>query len=100
MTKGIYDIVSEKNVNDEKTVCGAIDYITDQMKKRDNLTIILTEVPDISAENSDSRQILALVNLANKTGGAVIIMTHNPVWNQLQRAGMTIKMELPNEDEM
>ena len=100
MTKGIYDIVSEKNVNDEKTVYGAIDYITDQMKKRDNLTIILTEVPDISAENSDSRQILALVNLANKTGGAVIIMTHNPVWNQLQRAGMTIKMELPNEDEM
>lgn len=100
MTKGIYDIVSEKNVNDEKTVYDAIDYITDQMKKRDNLTIILTEVPDISAENSDSRQILALVNLANETGGAVTIMTHNPVWNQLQRAGMTIKMELPNEDEM
>lgn len=100
LTKGVYDLVSERNVSDDKSVYGAIDYITDQMKKRENLTIILTEVPDISAENSDSKQMLALVNLANETGGAVVVLTHNSIWNQLQRLGMTVKMELPDEEEM
>ena len=70
------------------------------MKRKQYLTIILTEIPDISTENSDSKQILALVNLANETGGVVIVLTNNAVWNQLQRQGMTIKIDLPNEDEM
>ena len=74
--------------------------MTEQMKRKQYLTIILTEIPDISTENSDSKQILALVNLANETGGVVIVLTNNAVWNQLQRQGMTIKIDLPNEDEM
>ena len=40
--------------------------MTEQMKRKQYETIILTEVPDLSTENSDSKQILALVNLANE----------------------------------
>ena len=79
---------------------GAIDYMTEQMKRKQYQTIVLTEVPDLSTENSDSKQILALVNLANESGGVVIVFTNTSVWNQLQRQGMTIKIDLPNEDEM
>ena len=74
--------------------------MTEQMKRKQYETIILTEVPDLSTENSDSKQILALVNLANESGGVVIVFTNAPVWNQLQRQGMTIKIDLPNEEEM
>lgn len=74
--------------------------MTEQMKRKQYQTIVLTEVPDLSTENSDSKQILALVNLANESGGVVIVFTNTSVWNQLQRQGMTIKIDLPNEDEM
>ncbi len=100
LSKGTYDLASEKVINDDKSVYGAIDYISEQMKRRQCLTLILTDVPDLSTDNSDCRMILDLVTLANETGGVVIVLTTNPIWNQLQRQGMIIKMELPNEDEM
>lgn len=100
LTKGVYDISTDKSLCDDKSVYGAIDFMTEQMKRKQYLTIVLTEVPDLSTENSDSKQILALVNLANESGGMVIVLTNNSVWNQLQRQGMTIKIDLPNEDEM
>ena len=99
-SRGIYDITTDKVVNEDKSFYGAIDYITEQMQRRQYLTIVLTEVPDISTENSESKQLLALVNLANETGGVVIVMTHNAVWNHLQRQGMIVKIGLPTEDEM
>ncbi len=100
LTKGVYDISTDKILNDDKSVYGAIDFMTEQMKRRQYLTIVLTEIPDLSTENTDSKQILALVNLANESGGAVIVLTNNAVWNQLQRQGMTLKLDLPDEDEM
>ncbi len=100
LTKGVYDLATDKNISDDKSVYGAIDYMTEQMKRKQYQTIILTEVPDLSSENSDSKQILALVNLANESSGVVIIFTNTSVWNQLQRQGMTIKIDLPNEEEM
>lgn len=74
--------------------------MTEQMKRKQYQTIVFTEVPDLSSENPDSKQMLALVNLANESGGVVIVFTNNAVWNQLQRQGMAIKIDLPNEDEM
>lgn len=100
MSKGIYDLGTERVINDDKSVYGAIDFMSEQMKRKQYMTIVLTEVPDLSGDNSDSRQILELVTLANESGGVVIILTNNAVWNQLQRQGMVIKIDLPNEDEM
>ena len=85
LTKGVYDISSGKALSDDKSVYGAIDFMTEQMKRKQYMTIILTEVPDLSDENSDLKQILALVNLANESGGMVIVLTNNSIWNQLQR---------------
>lgn len=100
LSKGLCDLSTGKVVSEDKTVYGAIDYMSEQMKRRQNLTFILTETPDLSADNSDSRQMFDLVTLAEESGGVIIILTNNPVWNQLQRLGMAIKVDLPNEDEM
>ena len=100
LSKGIYDLSTKKIVNDDKSIYGAIDFMSEQMKRRQYMTLVLTEIPDLSTENSDSKQILDLVTLANESGGVVIVLTNNAVWNQLQRQGMVIKIDLPNEDEM
>lgn len=100
LSKGVYDIASDKTMNEDKSFYGAIYYMMEQMQRRQYMTIILTEVPDISGDNSDARQLLALVDLANETGGVVIVVTGNSIWNQLQRQGMLLSLDLPNEEEM
>jgi len=100
LSKGVYDLSTDKVVNEDKTVYGAIDYMSEQMKRRQTLTLVLTEIPDLSTGGSDSRQMLDLVTLAEESGGVVIVLTNSPVWSQLQRLGMTLKVDLPNEDEM
>jgi SpoVK/Ycf46/Vps4 family AAA+-type ATPase len=100
LSKGIYELTNEKGVNEDKSVYGAIDFMSEQMKKRQYLTLILTEVPDISSDSGDAKQILDLVTLAEESGGVIIVLTNNPVWNQLQRLGMMLKVDLPNEEEM
>ena len=74
--------------------------MSDQMKRRQNLTLVLTGIPDISSENADAKQLFDLVTHANETGGSIIVFTNGGVWNQLQRLGMTLKIDNPNEDEM
>lgn len=100
LSKGIYDITTDKVVSDDKSIYGAIDFMSDQMKRKQYLTLVLTEVPDLSTDSNDAKQILDLVTLAEESGGAVVVLTNNSIWNQLQRLGMVIKIDLPNEDEM
>jgi len=100
LSKGIYDLSNEKVVSDDKSIYSALDYMSEQMKRRRNLTFVLTEIPDLSSDNGDCRQMLDLVTLANESGGVLIMFTTNPMWNQLQRQGMTVKIDLPNEEEM
>lgn len=100
LSKGIYELSSGKAISDDKSIYGAIDFMSEQMKRKQYMTLVLTEIPDISTDNADSRQILDLVTLANESGGVVIVLNNNAVWNRLQRLGMTIKIDLPNEDEM
>lgn len=100
LSKGIYDLATEKLINEEKSVYGAIDFMGEQMRRKQYSTIILTEVPDLSGDNADARQLYDLVNLANESGGVVMVLTNAPVWNQLQRLGMVIQVDMPNEEEM
>ncbi len=62
--------------------------------------MVLTEAPDLSDHNADAKEILNLVTLANEAGGTIVILTNNPVWGQLKRLGMTVRVDPPDEDEM
>ena len=100
LSKGVYDLATDKVLSDDKSIYGALDYIGEQMKHRANLTLVLTEIPDLSGDTSDARQLLDLVTLANETGGQIIVLTTSSVWNRLQRLGLTLRLPLPDEDEM
>lgn len=100
LSRGTYDLTTDKVQNEDKSFYGAVYYMMEQMQRKQYLTIVLSDVPDISTENGESTNLLGLVNLANESGGVVIVLTSNPVWNQLQRQGMRIRLDLPNEEEM
>lgn len=100
MSKGMCDLSNGKMVNEDKSVMGALDFISEQIRQRQNLTFILTEVSDIDSDSLTSRYFLDVVALAEENGAVIIAITTNPVWAQLQRLGMTIALDMPNEQEM
>ncbi len=100
LSKGMFDISTGKTVNDDKSVMGALDFIAEQIKMKQNLTFVLSEVSDIEADTMTSRYLTDIVSLAEENGGVIIVITTNPVWSQLQRLGMTAALDLPNEQEM
>ena len=100
LSKGFYDISTERQISDERSVFGALEYIGDQMRRKQYMTFVLTETPALGSDNADARQLLELANLADETGGVIIVLTNSPVWNQLQRLGMLVHLDLPTEEEM
>lgn len=100
LSKGFYELESKRVLSDDKTIYGAIDYASEQIKRKSNLTMIFTETPDLSSDNEGARLFLDLVSLANENGGMIIVLSNVAVWSQLQRLGMSIKIAPPNEEEM
>lgn len=99
-SKGVYDIVTEKSPVGDKSIYGAVEFMGEEMKRRQCLTMVFTEVPDLSGESEGSKTFFDLVSLANESGGSIVVLTNGAVWNQLQRQGMIVNLDMPDEDEM
>lgn len=100
LSEGMKDIVTNRKVNEDRSVYGALDFIGQQFTQRNNLTFVLTEFPDLEDDNERSRHFADVVMLAEQRAGVVIVLTSTPIWGQLQRLGMALTLDLPNEDEM
>lgn len=100
ISKGMYELSTGREVDEDKTLCGALTYISDQMKRKQQLTFVLTEATGLEDENLDTRQLLGAINEAIETGGMIVAITSSPIWNQLQRTGMRLKLDFPDEQEM
>lgn len=100
LSEGMKDIVSQRKVNEDRSVYGALDFISQQFTQRQNLTFVLTEFPDLEDDNERSRHFSDVVMLAEQKAGVVIVVTSKPIWGQLQRLGMSITLDLPAEEEM
>lgn len=100
LSQGTRDIVTGRVVNEDRSVPGALDYSSQIISQRQNLTFVFTEAPDISDDTPMSRQLLDVVATASSNSGSIIVITTTPVWSRLQRQGMTLALDTPNEDEM
>lgn len=100
LSQGTRDIATNRVVNEDRSVPGALDFASQQILQRQNLTFLMTDVPDLSDDTAASRQLLDVVSAATERGGSMVAMTTSPIWPRLQRQGMTITLDAPNEDEM
>lgn len=100
LSQGTRDLVSDRNVNEDRSVAGALDFAGQQMAQRQNLTFILTEVADLEDDTATARQFQDLAMLAVERAATLVVITSKPVWAQLQRLGMAITLDPPSEDEM
>lgn len=100
LSQGMRDLVHHRTVSEDRSIMGAIDFISSQFAQRQNLTYVLTEVSDLEDDTSTARYFYDVAMLAAETGGSVVVVTANPVWNPLARLGMSVTLDVPNEDEM
>lgn len=100
LSHGMVDIKTKKGVNDDRSVAGGIDFAVQNISQRQNLTFVFTEVSDIEDDNVVSRHIYDCVVQAIERGGSICVISTKSVWSQLQRLGMTLTLDPPNEEEM
>ncbi len=100
MSKGTFDMKSKEILNDDKTIVGALDYIANEVKTRENATFILTDVSDIEEASFTARYLSDIVTLAEEKSCVIIAITSSKVWSNLQRLGMTVDLNFPNEEEL
>lgn len=100
LSHGTMDIKTKKYVNEDRSVAGGLDFAVQNIAQRQNLTFVFTEISDIEEDNLVSRHLYDCVVQAIERGGSICIITTTAIWPQLQRLGMTISLDPPNEEEM
>ena len=100
MSKGTIDIKTKEILHDDKTIIGALDYIAEQIKVKENSTFILTDVSEIDNATFTSRYLVDIVSLAEEKNCVIIVISASKVWANLQRLGMSITLDLPTEEEL
>ena len=100
ISQGMRDFATNRTVNEDRSVAGALDYAGQQIAQRQNLTFLLTEVQDLEGDNAITRHLLDVVHSATERGGTLVALTSGAVWPRLQRQGMTLTLDLPSVDEM
>jgi SpoVK/Ycf46/Vps4 family AAA+-type ATPase len=100
LSHGTMDIKTKKYVNEDRSVAGGLDFAVQNIAQRQNLTFVFTEISDIEEDNLVSRHLYDCVVQAIERGGSICIIATTGIWPQLQRLGMTITLDPPNEEEM
>ncbi len=100
MSNGFTNLVSGEVYNNDKLLMGALDFIAKELQTSENQIYVLSDVSDLDTENITSRYLADLANLAEEKSSVIIVITANPIWVQLQRQGMMVDFELPDEEEI
>ena len=100
MSKGLVNIKDNSLISEEKSLIGILDFIGNQVKVKENATFVITDFPDIYDENINTRYLCDIVSIAEEKNCSIIVINDNNVYQRLQRMGMTIEMDLPNEQEL
>src|SRR5437016_3174934 len=58
LSQGTRDIATNRVVNEDRSVPGALDYAGQQILQRQNLTFVFTEVQDLDSDTAISRQMV------------------------------------------
>lgn len=100
MSEGIIDLATNQVLSDEKTIMGALDYISNEIKMKQNCNYILSEVSDIDNSSAVSRYLVDVIQKAEKSSGTIIIITSEFIWQNITRLGINLNFALPIESEL
>ena len=100
MSKGTINLLNNQKLDESKNIIGVLDYISEQIKIKENQTYVLTDISEIDSETVTSRYLYDIVSIAEEHNGTIIVVKDTSIWTNLQRMGMNIELSLPNEEEL
>ena len=100
MSDGLIDMKSGATVTEEKTIMGALDYIANEIKMKQNCNYILSDISDIGASSTLSRYLVDIIQKAEATSSVIILISNEQIWGNIQRLGIGLKFAYPTEEEL
>ena len=100
MSDGLVSLKSNVAVSEEKTIMGVLDYIANDIKTKQNCNYILSDISDINDSTIISRYLVDVIQKAESASGVIIIISSEPIWNNIQRLGIGLKFAYPTESEL
>lgn len=98
-SRGMYDISTDQIVREGHSYFDALDCIKETLSYRDMFTFALTQTCDLSSENDQSREFYDVVQTASEKNTSIVVVSDKDLWPQLQRTGLIINLDRPDEDE-
>lgn len=100
MSQGISDLKTGTIKSEDKTIMSALEYISNEIKHQENSNFILTDLSDIGESTVVSRYLADAIEKAETMSGTIIIITSEPVWQNINRLGISVKLNYPTESEL
>lgn len=100
MSTGITDLETNTVISEDKTIMSALDTLANELKYKENYNFILSDVSDIGESTMVSRYLLNIAEKAEKMSGVIIIITNEPVWQNIQRLGAYLTLNFPTDEEV
>lgn len=100
MSQGITDLKTNTIKSEDKTIMSALDYISNEIKHQENSNFILSDISDINESTMVSRYLVDVIEKAETMSGCIILVTNEPIWSNIQRLGINIKLNYPTESEL
>ncbi|MGK4585520.1 AAA family ATPase [Kitasatospora sp. HPMI-4] len=97
---GLRELRSNATVQDDRSLTGAMDFAAAQFTSRPMATLILVDPDGLEGDTHFTRHVAELARLADANAGSIVLITDNPIWSGLQRLGMSLRLDLPDADEM
>ncbi len=100
ISQGITDLKTNTVVSDDKTIMSALEYVANQVKHQENYNFILGDISDIDTSTMVSRYLADVIEKAEAKSGVIILITNEPIWGNILRLGISLKLGYPTESEL
>lgn len=100
MSDGMVDLKTGEIVNDEKTIMSALDYISDEIRVKNNCNFILSNISDIDESTVVSRYLVDIISKAENSSSVIIIISSEPIWENIAKLGIGMKIAYPTVNEI
>ena len=84
---------------DYDTSDNPLGFFLDKMKKNRHLNIVLGDVQNVSSDSFYARELVNLLYKALETDSVIMLITSDSIWDRISGFGMTVTLDLPNEEE-
>ena len=100
MSEGIIDIRNNQLLSEENTIASTLDFISEDLKTKENQNYIFGDISDINDSNLLSRYLCEIIERCETANSSIILITNEKIWGNITRLGLSVSLAYPTEEEI